>query len=376
MTNAKINWIYCSSCIIIILVLLLIIQYNTKKNVKHSSSLVVDTQRGLIKVDKNKVIDRLTNIYDRINIGKTNVTDNSTSLNELIDDAIYNSNTFIKCSNGRLLANLDIKNNIINLIKNDPTYNTKMDAHSITNDRIDIRSDIDELYNSEEHSNEQYNNEEPNEHTTINKLNVLLKNIKISIELLNEGICEKGRIDIYLLEKIANSLDSSGINYTQSTYVPFRFSHSLVEPFDSSRNTIIQHPKIESKYANLEDIRRATELIKRVNYDEIYRSNTDVESQYLEKEFRYGDIKYDEPSYQNGLEGTVMKDLLEHKPPGYFIGLLDGKDREEYYTTRIHACGGRTVSDDKLWSECAVTDVKLLNAVNGNPFGLMTDIPQ
>lgn len=65
----------------------------------------------------------------------------------------------------------------------------------------------------------------------------------------------------------------------------------------------------------------------------------------------------------NSFEGSVERDIISQRAPGYFMGYMRQDDN---YTTWRAACMGNCPDDDKLWNECIAYDVSLQGALRGN----------
>lgn len=64
----------------------------------------------------------------------------------------------------------------------------------------------------------------------------------------------------------------------------------------------------------------------------------------------------------NSFEGSVERDIISQRSPGYFAGYMRGDDN---YTTWRGACMGNCPDDAELWNECVAYDVSLQGALRG-----------
>ena len=92
------NWLYCGSCVAIILVIVLIVQCRKVTPIDKPQMVLVDTPKGLVKIDKKIVMQELKDLRKKIATNKAGASQSKAcpDLTPLINSAMENLVYFIK----------------------------------------------------------------------------------------------------------------------------------------------------------------------------------------------------------------------------------------------------------------------------------------
>jgi hypothetical protein len=310
--------LYITAAVMIFLLITFIIRismniFRLKKNADKQYQILVDTKDGVVRIDNGKLANELEKVTKELQKKKSIANQSGARLEMLLNKSISNLNRFIKENphGEESLCKLELRNNIIDTAMNDkfdPDYNTVLEWE---------------------------NHEVETDSNNAKKLEYLIKNLDVAIVMLRSEVCDNGRLDVLKLHEILSlmnqALDSVGyeenVHSTANpifTYKPVTAHRAIfmenaynVEPFTSdSMETQVRH---QSKFAS-----------------------------------------------DHTFEGSVIQDILGYKPPGHIISQMSDETREANYTTRVSACGGRTVSDEDFLSECVGEDLKLRRAIDGD----------
>jgi len=329
---------YIGIAIILSLFIILIVQhwhYNRGSS-PSDHKIIVETPKGLIKIDPYTISNKLQSIKTQLINNKNGVSDSCKKLTDLLDQSITNLHHFIRENpkmNSRALCQFEFKNNIIEqtLSENNP-------------DPIIWENNYKTILEWESDERHRQSNQE--------KLAYLIKNIDIAIKLLRKNVCHFGHINLIQLYQI--------------------LAHAIDQVCTTGHHFILD--KLTDPLTDLHQIKRPRPHFSSVSFQKnqfhvepfVTSYETPIRCQYQPS---YGSSLLDD-----SIEGKVEQDILKQKTPGHLISLLD--DKSAHYTTNVNACLGKTVSDDQLWSQCTVQDMKLKKALQGEAQYMISDLDQ
>jgi hypothetical protein len=127
-----------------------------------------------------------------------------------------------------------------------------------------------------------------------------------------------------------------------------------------SHNDIFK-PHRDDKLEIAEDVNNYSELLGQVT-----ARNTSTYADYI------ANTGEKDTLFNNTFGGLVEKDVLGYRPPGHLIGSL--YNANDHFTVVQNGCLGATPSDEKLWQQCTSHDTALLDAINGEPWGMLSGL--
>lgn len=231
-------YIYASVVIILIIILIIQAQYALiEKRIESDKKygVMIQTKKGLIRIDNDRLAKELTTISSKLNKRKNNIRSevvpgepNSTLL-PLIEQSIQNLSDFIarNPSNEKSLCSLESRAYILSSIpENEPDFKTHVEWEE----------------------QDSIQGETPRE-----RLIYLIRNLDVVIRMLRGKVCDRGRIDIDKLHSILIALDNdlmdNGVSHdiTNDNIMPF-----IYEMGERSNEPMIMynHHKEES-YENI-----------------------------------------------------------------------------------------------------------------------------
>ncbi len=330
-----------------------------------SSKLLADTETGTQQVDSADAATELERIKLALMKNKAGATVKSKDLSKLIDQSIHN---------------------LTELIQRDPQSNNLEDALCKLEFKADVidqqLADSISPYESEwstayKTTLEWEKHEKDMNHDPTKRLEYLIQHLDIAIKLLRNEVCDNGRINLKQLKDILHELNKQiretgeipiqyGYNphkrYDRPPPLPLFIKDSvLLEPFAADEAPARGMPgkrsfgsfEVNPRDVNSQDTRAYLQREHRARDD----SMEDADSQYADpaKPFKI----------RNTIEGSVEQDILGYKPPGHIMSQL--YDKTDHYTVVVNSCLGETPSDDSLYENCTSHDMRLLNALDGNP---------
>lgn len=387
-------FVYLGSALVIVLILIIIVQlvkrrsFNKDLESDDIYTILVKTDKGVIKLDNKSLIGTLDRIKDNLKKSINGATENRQDLKPAIKKAIQNLAEFIKenpSMNSAALCSLELRADLIdNYMRN-----------SVVPDSQDYIKSYEMLLNWE--NNERLMAMEPRE-----LLKFLINNLNVAIDMLKYNVCDQGHLNIEalyeILMKLNDQINNSALLHTPGSYVTYspdpankydrppmiplivKDIHSI-QPFESretrhrtrapkgsfSKLNIMEaknKPNIRNNLAEgfkveMSDLESSVESFSELqSTDRIKFLNTSGFADYTvpKREIEVGNQSF---------EGTVEQDIMGYKPPGHIIHQL--YDPTDFYTVRVNSCNGKDVSDDNFMRDCMGYDVKLIDAIAGNP---------
>ena len=366
--NDKITSLYIGSALAIVLVLVLVIQlFKQDRKLKRDSdkrySILVDTPKGLVKVDNSALAIELERIKKLLTVNIAGATDRCADLTPMLNTSIRNLAEFIQenpTMNEEALCGLELRAELINSYMVD----------SIKPDERDYATSYKSITDWEEYERDMPAN--ANE-----RLKFLIGNLDVAIQLLRNDVCNNGRLSLTRLydlllrmnEQICidGSMSDPNIQYGNPPFNRYdrpprlpdlvKSSHT-VEPFES-REVVPRHRPEKNDFGKMKiipaNVRKPTFSYLQ-STDRLWPTDIAGNADYTApKEVEVGDRSF---------EGSVERDILGYKPPGHMISQL--YDASEHYTVRVGSCGGKTVSDAALVKECVDPSLSYFKALTGD----------
>jgi hypothetical protein len=197
------------------------------------------------------------------------------------------------------------------------------------------------------------------------KYQLVIQHVNIVIEMLDAGLCDKGKINMDILYALLN-LVKQHINLTQhdptynatiDLHMPnsapppkqqdfsekknmYKVEQRVLEPFEGRETPLRGDPMYYNKKAG-STARHESSVSNAPDVITTYK-NTDGSFELPIME-QIADIK---PKKCESLEGLVEMDILRSARPGHLISKL--YDRRDHYDNRPDVCLGRTLPDEVL----------------------------
>jgi hypothetical protein len=409
-----VEYMYVASGVAIVLVLLLLVQMNNRaKQPKRSQhmhyNVFVDTSHGMIRTDNRNAANNLQMVRDKLVDKKRLASDSCQELVPLIKASMINLIQFINENpkmNAQSLCKLDLRSNIIN----DSMQNSLLPGH-------DWKDEFQTVLDWEESENRMVS-------SARDRMEHLIRNVDIVIQMLRLDVCDYGRINISKLHQILLALNKWACiadenpnaprfpneyadvdEYTAHKDLPlYMKSHYTIEPMESKESLHRQKPGRES-FASMNDTSFGdigsrspinTSLVNSDNtaaFESVYkqldqsmnkRRQDNFEGQITDLEipenandysellgqatvinnaYSYHYNKMGSTLLDGSPEGLAERDVLGYRSPGHIIGQL--YDRDDHFTPNINSCLGKTVGDDELWSQCTTHDMRPKLALDG-----------
>lgn len=200
MSNNKVIYLYIGAAICTVLLLLLIIQVYTRGNdqAERKYTILVDTNIGLISMDTKTAAHELSDIRNKIAANVAGANSKCPELMNLIDQAMEDLREFIRRNPGvdESLCKLDIRADILGEKMADTVHPDLLAWGEGYRTLIDM---------------------EVEEKDPLVRFKYLLKNMDITIDMLNGQVCDYGRINLVrlqaILKKLAESICMNGKDY-------------------------------------------------------------------------------------------------------------------------------------------------------------------
>jgi hypothetical protein len=407
---------YYGTVVIIVLLLLLFVQIYKRRDpianeITRRNNITVDTPKGLVRADRQKIAEELKKVRDKIISKKSSIDGNCHEINYLIKKSITNLDKFIKENPGRdgVLCRLELRNDIVYQSMED-----SINPHPLV---------WEEKYKTilEHEEDEREMKVDP-----VKRLVYLIKNIDIVIRMLRYDICDYGRIDLTKLYKILSGINQKicktkpmyiatnniDFEYKKPTLpnnkIKYRKNQNSTIVEDSVENIHRSKPKLES-FGSISDTSFGNPNFKSTinssvgdsytnafnkvynqthdfGYDHVREdtNNLEINENVHNYDYTIGQVTaltyakklYDTKSgstlLDRSIEGSVERDILGYKQPGHIISQL--YDRSDHYTTNVNSCLGKTVSDDDLWSKCTKYDMSARLALEGDTQYLISNL--
>jgi hypothetical protein len=404
------GYLYVTSGVAIVLVLLLLVQiHNSSKQPqipqrKHYN-VFVDTSHGMVRLDNHKAVDDLQKVRNKLVDMKRLASDSCQELVPLIKASMLNLIQFIDENpkmNSQSLCKLELRSNIIN----DSMQNSLRPGH-------DWKDEFQTVLDWEESENREMS-------SARDRMEHLIRNVDIVIQMLRLDVCDYGRINISKLYQILLALnkwaciadedpktprfpnkDDNTDEYISHNELPlYMKSHYIIEPMESKETLHRQKPvresfasmndnsfsdidnrsPINSSLVNSDNTTALESVYKQLDRSMNKQRQTNFEGQVTDLEIPENANDYSEMLGQATVinransyhynkmgstlldgnpEGLVERDILGYRSPGHIIGQL--YDRDDHFTPNIKSCPGKTVDDDELWSQCTTYDMRSKN---------------
>jgi len=338
----RIAYLYIGSSISIILIILLILQFKStpqhKPKIKYK--VLLDTPKGLKQISNRQAADELANIKKMLNKRKLSANNSCARLVPLIKSSMQNLTKFINQNphlNSNALCNLEIRSDIIN---------QSMQNNLKPNGNSDFKTILD--WEEQEHRMT---------NSTVERMEYLIRNLDIVIKMLRANVCDYGRLNLSKLYHILLELNKLACGD------PHKFP-IMIKNGKFKYKKIPVRSLIEFEIEPMQS--RETFMNKPVNINTIHHESlpSGIDN-LLRKRMNY-------KLNHGSIEGSIEKDILEHKPLGYTFGQVEKK--EKYYTTNVNSCLGESVDDNEQWNKCTAYDARALEAINGQPQYLISDL--
>jgi hypothetical protein len=407
------GYLYVASGVVIVLVLLLLVQmYNRTKQPKRSQrrhyNVFVDTPQGMIRSDNQKTAADLQKVRDKLVDKKRLASDSCQELVPLIKASMINLIQFIDENpklNSQSLCKLELRSNIIN----DSMQNSLRPGH-------DWKDEFQTVLDWEESENRMTS-------SARDRMEHLIRNVDIVIQMLRLNVCDYGRINISKLYQILLALNKWACIADEDSRDPrfpnkyddeyatrkglplYMKSHYIIEPMESKEVPHRQNPDRES-FASMNDtsfgdigsrapinsslvnsdntaafesvykqLDRSMNKRRQANFDdqitdlEIPENANDYsemlgQATVINRANSYHYNKMGSTLLDGSPEGLAERDVLGYRSPGHIIGQL--YDRDDHFTPNVKSCLGKTVGDDELWSQCTSHDMRLKTALDGD----------
>lgn len=200
MSNNKVIYLYIGAAICTVLILLLIIQVYTRDNdqKERKYTILVDTNIGLISMDTKTAARELSDIRNKIAANIAGANSKCPELMGLIDQAMVDLREFIRRNPGvdESLCKLNIRADILGEKMADTVHPNPLAWGESYRTLIDM---------------------EVEEKDPLVRFKYLIKNMDITIDMLNGQVCDYGRINLVrlqaILKKLAESICVNGSDY-------------------------------------------------------------------------------------------------------------------------------------------------------------------
>lgn len=350
--TAEVYYSYLGSAIIIILIMLLCIQITNRTNKKQKlagrRTVMIYTPRGLIETDDNDVKQELQAVREKIMGVISVVSEDDEDLTPLINQSIKSLEQFINNNpgpNSASLCQLNLRADAVN----QAMYN------SVNPNPLDWMGEYRTVLDWEANEREMQTN--PRE-----RLKFLVKNIDVAIAMLNNQVCDNGRLNLTKLYIILQYLNKK-INVDGSHYLldglNDRYYEGATKLKVGDRNNMVQlyalsqEPEPESEsWATLSGIVADNGL------------------EGMRASLRH--MTDSDPFLDDSLEGSVEHDIIEQQAPG--TNLAKAIDTTRFITVVRNSCLGKTPSDETLWENCVQYDARPREALYDNASALICGV--
>ena len=378
---------YLYSAIIIVLILLFIIQYKTPNSIFYlgegSKDILIEDDDSMFYSDKDRILSRLRRIV--YHLLSNQPTGELLPLDDLIEQLrleINASGNNLSSDDRLLFIKLSDDNNYwfdqaINL---PPDCNKSITSHEddelgnelgnesgnelycLSNDKSNsigkkkFKYSADFIRRNTQKIGSQYYDYNIGNQSI--KLKYLISQLLLIIKLIENNLYKKGKLPLNKILAIDKSIDkrdnnlepfSNGTNDKSLWYSPELIN---IEPFES-KITPLRGANIpmKNKILIVNSESPMGELLDDNLADRLENDTSD-----------------------HSIESSVIIDHLERKPAGSLLGMQE-LNREDYYTTRVNACGGKAPSDEEFLTRCVKGEIDYLDALKGLPSsGIMSDL--
>ncbi len=353
MKESDSNYLYIITAVIIVLSLWLLFQiFHKKRNVKKNNRMIlIDTPNGLIDMPVNYISNEISKIRDNLNSQYSCLGDNMLMKDP---ELLYNVQQSISGLHAYIIKNPS----------NDITLD-RMEQRNAILDRIVFDGDSEEFAPTEITDNQMDIEEECPMPIVIKKL---IRYIDGVIDMLDNDLCDCGRINFIHLNNVVKCLDkhidslggvyektemhlvreprklNTADRYVSETSIPMNESCDGVQ-----RQSV--RPEEIARLSNLSKVTTSQLMNNNASYDEIMGRAT------------MGDISF---------EGLVEQDIANFKTPGHLIGQIT--DVSDHYTVNFNSCLGKVIPDEHFIKECGVYDINLRRAINGDASGIIAGL--
>ncbi len=353
MKESDSNYLYIITAVVIVLSMWLLFQmFHKKRNVKKNNRMIlVDTPDGLIDMPINYISTEITKIRDNLNSQYDCLGDNMVMKDP---ELLYNVHQSIS--------------NLHSYIIKNPSNNItidKMEQRNAILDRILFDKETDEFAPVEITEGQMEIEEECPMPVVAKKL---IRYIDGIIEMLNNDLCDCGRINFVHLNNVVKGFDKH-ITKLGGVYEKTEM-HLAREPRKvNTADKYISETSIPMGDSCVGIQRKVTKPEEIGHLSQLSKVTT---SQLMDNNASYDEIMGRATMGDMSFEGLVEQDVSSFKTPGHLIGQIT--DLSDYYTVNFNSCLGRVIPDEQFIKECGVYDIKLRNAINGDSSGIIAGL--
>jgi hypothetical protein len=352
--------LYLAGGLVVVLLIILMGQlFQTGPPPRRRHKVLVQTPKGVISSDPRRLASELTQV--RRQLAENQGGASCQVLPGLIDHSIAKLRRFIRENprdNTKALCALDLRAGLVHQHLTD----------SITPDSLDWEDNYRTILEHEEF--ERTMNDDPKQ-----RLAYLVRNLDIVIALLNNELCDNGRIDLEGLHEILHRLaaqvcqtgasaihfDANAHEYTRQKRLPTYLKHQYsIEPMASRETSHRGAPKPCASAGTALTGYTSTSDGSHVTVVDLRKTSRTAN----------GDpgvvVARNRPAHgllDDSIEGRAEQDINTSRHPGHSVGNI--VHPWEHYSTRVGSCLGKTVSDADLLQECTTHDLSARRALSG-----------